>query len=247
MAAGLAPSYRLFGVVGAKTIPAEAGASSILVPAEVACGLDGALLGRLIEHEALHAAIHQRGESLNDLCERLGFDENSRPGILAGMSGIAAEEYRVERALDDDGLMFTDPHCSLISETLVAFRDQIVDGITLRWPGEPIDRAYQTVMAAFHRTTLLFAYVAAEELATSGEVVPDRTAAHWQRLVGRHYDEYKQALSKLPSASAATSLANLDAIARELEPVLESWLADVGFELWDLDVGFYFDVRRHDV
>jgi hypothetical protein len=56
---------RLFGTVGAKTITSEESLeATILIPWEAFNSLPEAVLYRLSAHEALHAALHQRDETL---------------------------------------------------------------------------------------------------------------------------------------------------------------------------------------
>jgi hypothetical protein len=235
---------RLFGEVGAKTIPGQSGGSTIVFPIDVALSLDPGLLGRLAEHEALHAAMRQRGETLSDLRQRSDLAEMSRDGIFAGLAGGAAEEYRVERALLDDGLFLTPSYADQVASTLPTLRDRLIARVALCKPGQPVDHCMQTVMAAFHQMTLLVAYAAAEDLASNGQLTPDRTATGWSRLVGDNYELYKDRLAAIPPASVSCARVALDETARRLDPVLENWLDDIGFFVEPQRVGIWFHVLR---
>lgn len=202
---------RMFGWVGAKTITGPDGRAEIIVDADdLAGGLPPVLLDRLFAHEALHAAINQRGENLSDLRERHGLPELSRAGTWAAVAGYAAEEYRVERALCDEGLGPIAGYEITVADALESFRTAILDGITLRFPNEPIDRCCETVLTAFHRVTILFAYVAGEELAGTRSVT-ERSSALWRRLVGSQYTRFREHLNDLPSANEPTARVRLDA------------------------------------
>jgi hypothetical protein len=96
---------RLHGTAVAKAIPQEDGRISIvfaagLVDKRVDAGLD---TERLFAHEGQHAAIDQRSETLSDIRIRQGLDIYSHRGYFAWVAGRASEEYRVERALCDEG------------------------------------------------------------------------------------------------------------------------------------------------
>ena len=237
---------RLFGKVGAKTIPSPSGGSTIVFPMELVIGLDPGWLGRLAEHEALHAGMRQRGETLSDLRERRNLPELSRDGIFAGLAGVAGEEHRVERALLDDGLFITPSYTEQVRSTLPTLRDRLTAGVALLRPGQPVDGCMQPVMAAFHQMTLLVAYAAAEELASNGQLAPDRAAPGWRRLVGDHYERFRDELAALPSASVLCAYTTLDEKTLRLDPALDDWLEHVGFSIEPQPVGVWFHVLRHD-
>jgi hypothetical protein len=106
---------RLFGTVGAKTITSETSSeATIIFPWEAFNSLAEAVLYRLSAHEALHAALHQRDETVTTLRLSLGLDASSAGGLWAELAGVAIDEYRIERALDDQELIIEPTHCSSI-------------------------------------------------------------------------------------------------------------------------------------
>ena len=182
------------------------------------------MLYRLAAHEALHAALHQRDETLATLRLRLELDVASAVGVFAELAGVAADEYRIERALNDEGLTLSPPKASLVPETLTALRREILAGIALHQPGATIEPTFHAVMSAFHRTNRLFVYVAAEELASGGSIAPDISHADRQRLIGDHYDEFRDGLARLTPASQPTNVDDLVPVAEDLAVIIYAWL-----------------------
>jgi hypothetical protein len=237
---------RLFGVVGAKTITSESSLeATILIPWESFNNLPEAVLYRLSAHEALHAALHQRDETLILLRLRLGLDVASAAGLWAELAGAAIDEYRIERALDDQELILEPTHCSYIPQTLVAMQQQMGDAVRRHLPGSSIEPVYHAVMGAFHRTNLLFAYAAAEELATDGKIAPEIPPEDHRRLIWDCYDQFRDTLARIPPASTATDVAELMAVGEDLALVLYEWLHHIGFDMYDRDgVGKWFEITR---
>ncbi len=56
-----------------------------------------------LRHEALHVLMHNRGESLNHSRDMITDGDGLHPHVVA-LAGIAAEEYRVERAVRPPGM-----------------------------------------------------------------------------------------------------------------------------------------------
>jgi hypothetical protein len=238
---------RLFGAAAAKSLLVE-GRSVIVMDARhlLPGALTTASVERLFSHEGYHVAIEQRGETLSDLRLRHGLRGMSSEGTFAAFGGTAAEEYRVERALCDDGLPIDAGHLADLPLSLQLLRAEIIDGITNRTPNEPIDRCCQTVLTAFHRFTLLCAYLAGDELAGGAGVGAVRQTQNWSRLVSDYYDDSFEILAKLPSAATATPRADLDQVAFELGELYKRWLQYIGFTVENQGDGIYFDVLSHD-
>ena len=237
---------RLFGTVGAKTITSEESLeATILIPWEAFNSLPEAVLYRLSAHEALHAALHQRDETLITLRLRLGLDVSSAAGLWAELAGAAIDEYRIERALDDQELILEPTYWSSIPQTLVAMQQQMGDAVRGRLPGTSIEPVYDAVMGAFHRTNLLFAYAAAEELATDGKIAPQIPPQDQRRLIGGCYDEFRDTLARVAPTSTPADATELVAIGEDLALVLYEWLHHNGFDMYDRDgVGKWFEVMR---
>ena len=235
---------RLFGTVGAKTITSETSLeATIIFPWEAFNSLPEAVLYRLSAHEALHAALHQRDETLITLRLRLGLDVSSAAGLWAELAGAAIDEYRIERALDDQELILEPTRCSSIPQTLVAMQKQMGDAVRRHLPGTSIEPVCNAVMEAFHRTSLLFAYAAAEELATDGKIAPQIPPQDQRRVIGGFYDELRDTLARIAPASTATDATELMAVGEDLALVLYEWLHHIGFDMYDRDgVGKWFQV-----
>jgi hypothetical protein len=236
----------MFGAAAAKTLLGTDGGSKIIVDLDHLQQWDTALLDRTFGHEGYHTATNQRAESLSDLRVRHSLAYGTHEGEWAPCAGMAAEEYRVERAVDDEGLGLSPSYSDTIEEALDVFRMTILDALRVRIAGGSIEKLCQSVMTAFHRLTLLMPYVAAADLATDGNVAPTESEAHWDRFVGEHYGHYRDALAAIPSAAVATPRAELDHLAFDLIPVFDAWLRHIGFEIRDEPAGLYFDVLRYD-
>jgi hypothetical protein len=240
---------RLAGVVGAKTIKLADGSVDILLNGSlIKRGVSQAgieLYRRLAAHEAYHAVIHQRSEDLPDIQKRHQLEAYSEKGVFGGLAGCAAEEFRVERAVGEDGMGLDLSHHRGLPDVLEGFRARIMDGINLRYPNEPIDRCMQTVITGFHQVTMALAYIAADEVA-GGPAAAKYGEQLWGRLVGDHYDRFRDGLARFPSASTPSRIHELDRLAFSLALILQDWLEHVGFTVKDMDEGFYFDVLTHD-
>ena len=80
-----------------KTLAQDDGSVDVIVDARVfSLGEPPGTPERTLEHEALHVAIGQRGETLHDLRNRSD-SPASAYGITLEVAGIACEEFRVER------------------------------------------------------------------------------------------------------------------------------------------------------
>jgi hypothetical protein len=239
---------RLFGQSAAKVITQEDGSIDLIVDAALVHGEAPKDVGleRLFSHEAYHVLMTRAGESLNDIRLRRGLSLRSTEGHFVGIAGVMSEEFRVERALCEAGLWPDPLYRSELLKTLDAFATTVVDGVTLRYPDEPIERTFSTVFNAFSTLATLGAYLAAEEIASKGSRRPDVTAPRWQRYVGEAWPTVLAALRPIPSAAARCKTAELDLLVDPVGRACEQWLKLVGFSLTDRDEGLYFDVITHD-
>jgi hypothetical protein len=239
---------RLFGQVGARVMHHDDGHVDLI--------FHGGLihpdtpedeLRSTVHHEALHAVLHERGESLADIRIRHDVPSGTRHGEFLAMAGIAAEEFRVEMAVAQMGTGRAVARQEALVDTLQAFRNEVVDGMRIRYPGETIERCCQTVLTAFHRATLYLAYMAAEEVSGSTALAVEGPE-WWPWLVGDHYDHYRNLLSAMPSASKPTLLSDLDRTTLAVREHLEEWLGDIGFWLEDRQGDeLYFGVDQERV
>jgi hypothetical protein len=224
---------RLFGQVGARVMSHADGSIDVVVDVghvDPETTSEDALQ-RTIAHEAWHVATTARGESLNDIRVRRGLSDVSREGSFLALAGIAAEEFRVERALCEEGFHLRQEHRHQVPEMLKLFREEINEGMTIRYPGESVERCCRTVATAFHRVSILLSYLAADEIV--GGTALQVALPLWDRLVGENYARFRDALAALPSAAVETSLAELERRLPEITLVLEGWLGDLGFWIED--------------
>ncbi|KWW97755.1 hypothetical protein TH66_19975 [Carbonactinospora thermoautotrophica] len=162
------------GMAAAKTIPVG-DRTAVVIPAvwfvEVADPTQAEQLAQmrrhLVAHEALHVALRQRGEQTNDARSRLA--RSAAHGHFVASASVVGEEYRVQAALHAEGSTPFDDQDDL-PEALVAACDAIIDGITLRYPDEPITRCWQTVTGAVHILAIRLGYLAAALRQPDGSV-----------------------------------------------------------------------------
>ena len=238
---------RLFGQAVAKTFVRNDGRSVCLIvdanTLRSGQGFDRHDVRRLAAHEAYHAAIHQRLESVADLRQRRKVAGYSRLGYFLECGGILVEEYRVERALAEEGLALDEGYRSDLPQSLRRLQERILDGVTLRHPTESIERCAKTVMEAFHRFAVLSTYLAAHD-ALAG--APELSTGLALRLIGPHYDRLAETLRRCPSAARPTRRLDVESCVDRLVAPLDEWLQFIGFGVEDRQGGLYFDVLRHD-
>jgi len=170
----------------------------------------------------------------------------SHHGYFLAIAGVTAEEFRIERALGEAGSWPTAEYRENVVGILEAFAAEVLYGVVLRYPSEPIDRTCSTVLTAFSTLTTLGGYLAAEEIASGGERSPDTTSPMWRRYVGTAWPPLVEALSAIPSAAVRRTREELDLLVEPVAAACEEWLEVVGFTLADLEEGVYFDVLTHD-
>jgi hypothetical protein len=204
---------------------------------------------RMLSHEALHTALRLRDEQSHDARRRLGV--SAAHGTYVACAGVVGEEYRVEAALRAEPPFETN-YPRILEDSLVFARESFVDAVTLRYPNEPIDRTYDTVMGTVQNLAIQLAYFAAARSDEAG-VVPGELddevgrIQHWDRLIGPWWQAIAEALSVFPDASQLCGRQVLDEAVLGLAAVVEQWLRYVGFEILPMpDDGEYFNVLRHD-
>jgi hypothetical protein len=236
---------RTFGVAAARTLPQLDGTVDIVVAAPLLhSNAADTGLNRVVMHEAYHAAIYQRHEELGTIRVRHSIPGMTHRGYFSSVAGMVADEYRVERALCDEGDWPHHGYHSELPETLETFRNDLYDACLLRYPNESIERTSKSVLTSFGHIATLGGYLAAEALASGGERAPNVRLALWHRFVGGAWDPFVQTLDQMPSAPSATPPADLDAMTFLLIGPLDGWLRQVGFEIRDEGEGLYFDVLR---
>jgi hypothetical protein len=240
---------RLFGRASAKAIGHKDGTTDLVIDAWLVRkenGPEGHDIERLFRHEGLHIAVDQRGESVNDLRLRHGYDISSNRGYFGVVTGVMVEEYRIERALCEAGLWPHGDYLANFGDAVQAFADAAWDGVCLRYPGEPIQRCYETVCNAFHQLATYTGYVAAEMLADPARA-PKVAADAKARLLGPAWKAVVASLDKIPPATTPVDQAELERLTWLTAADVERWLEHIGFTLKDLSQGgTYFDVLRHD-
>jgi hypothetical protein len=91
---------RELGRAIAKTIGQEDRSVDLVVDASIfALDADPADAIRTFEHEGLHMVVERRGETMSDLRSRRGQPRETAAGTFSAITGVACEEYRVERAV----------------------------------------------------------------------------------------------------------------------------------------------------
>jgi hypothetical protein len=222
---------RDFGFAVAKTITQADGSIDVIVDAGIFGGdsRDGDA-ARTFEHEGLHIAIEQRGESLNDLRVHRELAVDAAAGIFASIAGVSSEEYRVERVLwATSGQARADSHLAHFGHIARATQETI-QGASSRYDRD-LDVAVigQTVSDAFLALATSTAYVAAEIDATGGRRDVDVDADVYARLLGPRWRAVIDELRRLPPGDVPTLGARLDAQAYRVAARLEDWLEHIGF------------------
>jgi hypothetical protein len=229
---------REFAFAVAKTITQSDGSIDLIVDAGIfSHEAEPAQALHTFEHEALHIVVGGRGETMSDLRLRRKQPRGTAQGTYSAITGVACEEYRVERALwsmhpdSRDGLHLTDFHIvvdrfyeSVRAASVQYQRDLDVEAIA------------RSVMDAFHALCTSTAYVAAEM-----DVVPERRISVDpeldDRILGDAWRAAIRALQHLPPADAATAFDELEDLSEAVGERFEEWLEHIGFSLSDTEDG----------
>ncbi len=236
---------RQFAVAMAKTIARMDQSTDLILDARVfSRAAAGGTAQRTVEHEALHIAVAKRGESLNDLRLRRGLDQGAE-GTFSSVAGIAAEEYRVERALWESAADGSpDSVLAAFGQMTLGAQDHIRLASNQYQDDHDLRTICKTVMECFHAFATWTGYVAAEIDAT-GRELPSIGGAVERRMLGAPWHAVVEALRLLPPANVPTPREQLDGWAALIEKHLEAWLGHIGFSYSDMpDGGQYFGIHR---
>jgi hypothetical protein len=195
-----------------------------------------------MRHEALHALVHLRGESLNRSRETIADHDGLHPDMVA-LAGIAAEEYRVERAVKPG----RDELWSSFEALCIAGHNAIHTAAIAYFHDHDVQAIWDTVMNAFGPLTVQAAYVAAWIDADDVQVPRLQNAALDQRMLGGPWRAVVAVLRTLPAADIETDRGALDAIVIEAAHRFDDWLNQIGFACEELpEGGSYFHVHEHE-
>lgn len=233
--------HRRFEVAAAKTIPQDDGTIDLVMDV----GLlhrqtDPGVAERTFRHEAYHVAIHQRGEALTDIRERHGLDRWSVGGIYLSMAGIACEEFRVERALWDQGEV---EKWTEFADTATRLEERVRE-VSRQYQDDPnVGTISHDVMEAVHSVATWTGYVAAAR--DGGDPAGDVPDDVDERVLGQPWRDAVAELERLPAADLPADRDELDRHAMQVALVLAKWIMHIGFGWEELDDGrMYFHVLK---
>jgi hypothetical protein len=193
-------------------------------------------------HEGLHAVMHLRGESLTDSRETIADRDGVHPDVI-GLAGIAAEEYRVERAVNPP----RDELCSSFESLCGACHNVIRDAAVDYFYDHNVERMWNAVMGAFSPSTVQAAYVVAWVDADDRQPPVLADAALDKRRLGDAWREVITAIRALPPADVAADRDQLDVAVIEIAHCFDDWLAVSGFRCeHQNDGGLHFHVYEHE-
>jgi hypothetical protein len=222
---------REFGVALAKTITQADGSIDVIVDATLfSRWAEAGDAERTFEHEGLHIALEERGESMADLRHHRGPAAGGAAEIFASMASVSAEEYRVERVLwRASGDVRADSHLAHFGT--IAWRiEETIRAASTAYQHD-LDRAVigTAVSDAFLALATSTAYVAAEIDATGGQRDVDVAVDVYDRLLGEKWRAVIGELRRLPAGDVPTTVQRLDLQAHGVAARLEDWLAHIGF------------------
>jgi hypothetical protein len=230
-----------YGRCMAKTIPKEDGKQVVVFDVHL-------FLKELptpeptFRHEALHVLMNRRGEALFHSRDAIS-DHQEIYSDLVAMAGVAADEYRVDRAINPTS---RDPWPSF-GPLCAASHNAIHEAAVAYFYNHQTEVVRDVVMRAFAAMTVQAAYVAAwidaHDLATPAL----EDAALHERMLGEPWNDVIDAFRTLPPADMETSREALERIAIEIARRFDEWLEEIGFGLEVLDDGsHYFHVYEHE-
>jgi hypothetical protein len=184
-------------------------------------------------HEALHVATGQRGERI---------DGHPSPGDsadhwLAAIAGQVIEEYRVERATHELGVPPSEPHRDELALRLGELREAFAAAADPIASRNDEQASLRSALRIFMDLSHYTAWLVAADLATNGEHAPEASSAGWERLLGAHYHEIRDALQRIPAANRPTDGDALEAAAVSLVPRLRAWLRHIGMTVGEQAYG----------
>lgn len=196
----------------------------------------------IFRHEALHALLHQRGESTNRSRETIADHDGIHPDLVA-MAGIAAEEYRVDRCVTPE----RDELWSAFEALCIAAHDAIHEAAVAYYYAHNVQAIWDTVMKAFSPLTVQAAYVAAwADTDDLGTPRLGNTVLH-ERMLGATWESVITALRSLPSADTEVDRGAVDAMVIAVAHQFEDWLNTIGFACELLpNEQLHFHVYEHE-
>lgn len=230
---------RELGRAIAKTIGQEDGSVDLVVDASIfALDADSADAVRTFEHEGLHMVVERRGETMSDLRSRRRQSRETAAGTVSAITGVACEEYRVERAAWDlHPEARADSHLAGIQDLLTRFETSLRTASISYQRNHDVEAISRSVLEAFHAMCTSTAYVAAELDAAGGARSISVDEELGERLLGPSWQAAVAVLQRLPAADVPTERSLLDEAAVEIGEHFESWLRHLGFSLVDQEDG----------
>jgi hypothetical protein len=239
---------RIAGTVAGKTIQVINGDTVIVLNAEVVPDLPPSRVERLAAHEACHALIDERGESLT-WNETAAIESVGWHRVLVYMTANAVEEYRVESAVMGAGYPVADEalpvyvadalmNANMASlEAVLAYRDSD-DVLVLR------DRA----LGLMDRYTKQLAHlVAAQPRAPFSPSALDEVAqSDWGAVVAPVWDDVNAFYGDIPDATQAWDTADLHSSLASGWEVTAALMRTFGFEYRGEDTNESFWSVRSD-
>jgi hypothetical protein len=223
----------------AKTIERSDGTIHLIVFADLF--LEGHPFGdpeTTFAHEALHVNISERGETLSDLRLRLAGGHLPVHESLVAAAGVAAEEYRVERALWAQGWRSESGHMAGIDRLSRIFYNEVRAACRRYQDNLDVFAVAKATLEAFHALVTSSGYIAAE-LAESGqdpfELELDMEDDLDERVLGAEWREVLVQLQRLPAADMPLPRDQLDAHALKIAAGLRTWLESIGFKIEQVD------------
>jgi hypothetical protein len=209
--------------VAGKTIPKADGSQVVVIEVGL-FGVGNADPVPTVRHEAFHALMNRRGESLDTSREPVDNEDDLHPDIVA-MAGIAAEEYRVERAVERQPTTLWDSFQALC----VAAHDVIHDASAAYGRDHDVQAIWNKVMGAFSAMTVQAANVAAWLHCADRPMPALGNAELAARMLGESWPAVIESFRQLPPADVETPRKSLENAVMEIADRLDDWLADIGF------------------
>jgi hypothetical protein len=240
LAAAFTQDRGAYGRAMGKAIPKADGTQVVIV--DIQMFLKGAPSPEpTLRHEALHVLLHQRSESSNQSRETSEDHEGLHPDMVA-LAGIAAEEYRVERAVDrpQEGIW------SSFEALCAAGHDAIHTAAVAYYYDHDVEAIWRAVIGAFSPMTVQSAYLAVW-VDAAGVPVPSLADTELsERMLGEGWSEVVAAFCRLPPADTPVPHSELATAVIEIAHRFDDWLADIGFACEQVGDGLRFDVYEHE-
>jgi hypothetical protein len=196
-------------------------------------------------HEAFHVLLDRSGESVWDSYSLLVSQSDVFPDLV-GMASIAAEEYRIQRAVYD---RFPDDPWGSFEALCEAGHNKIHEAaVAYYWdPAKDVQPVMSSVMQAFSAMTTQAGYIAAQ-LEEANRATPKLGNADLhERMLGEEWHTVVAELRKLPPADQRVDREELERAILRIAARFEKWLEQMGFRAEVLDEGnTFFRVYEHE-